>query len=328
MISERESILSLVNELRSKLDQDEFGEEKLDRDPAQIFTVTSGKGGVGKSHLVANLAIKLAQLGQKVLVIDADLGMANLDVILGLNPSFTLNDVVEGTRSFDEVVIPGPGGIDVIAGGAGIQELADLDGEMREQILFDLESLEYRYDIIIVDTGAGLSRNVLEFAILADKVLLVTNPEPTALLDAYGVIKALSEEVEEPDIHVVINRVKSTIEAGETTDRLREVARHFLNVYVKSGGFVYEDSVVAEAVRHRTPFVLSYPAAKASKCIEALAMKLLKVQVQRESSGGMKTFLGRIAGIFGCRIPSLSRDREDAPGLTGKGQNMELTGIS
>ncbi len=328
MVSDKDSILALVNEVQAKLKARENPMDRLNAEPAQIYTVTSGKGGVGKSHLVANLAIKFSRLGKKVLVIDADLGMANLDVILGIDPGYTLNDVVEGGRSIDEVIVPGPGGIDIIAGGSGIQELADLAAEMRDQFLSDLESLEYRYDIIMIDTGAGLSRNVLEFAVMADRVLVVTNPEPTALLDAYGVIKALADEVEEPDVHLVVNRVTSTIEAGETIDRLRSVSRHFLNIFVKSGGFIYEDRVVPDAVRARLPFVLVEPTSRASKCVEAIAMKLLKIQVQRDPSPVFSGFLGRIAGFFGGRISSAKRDEQELPTMAEERRDMKLERIT
>lgn len=262
----------------------------------RTIAVTSGKGGVGKTHFAANLGVKLAQGGKKVMVMDADLGLANLDIVMGVRPKFSLAHLVRREKTLREIVFPGPCGVRLIAGGSGLEELADLDDEARAELLSSLEQIEDDVDILIIDTGAGLSRNVLGFLRAVEEVMVLSTPEPSSLADAYGIIKALSRERADVSISVVANRVASPEEAAEVYRRLSLVARQFLGISVADGGYIFEDPVVSEAVRQRKPFVLVNPASQAACCIDEIAGRLLEVGIHTD---GRPSFFSRVASIFG-----------------------------
>lgn len=263
----------------------------------RILAVASGKGGVGKSNLVVNLAIALAQQGKKVIVFDADLGMANVDILMGLVPRYNLYDVLYGRRALAEVVIKGPAGIEVIPGGSGIQELANLPPQQQEKLLHSMKQIAGKADFLLVDTGAGISRVVVGFLRAAREVIIVTTPEPTSLTDAYGLIKILAKYGDQPQIKTVINRVTNLRDGKNTGEKLRMTALRFLNLELETLGYIREDKYLVKAVREQEPLLVKYPYADASEDIKLLAGKLLKMNIDRPM--GVQKFFHRLQRLFG-----------------------------
>ena len=259
----------------------------------RVIAVTSGKGGVGKTNITVNLAIALRQAGQRVLVIDADLGMANVDVVLGSMSKKHLLNLLETDTKLQDVMIDGPYGVRYISGGSGIEKAADFTYEERQRLMQKLTACGQMADIILIDTGAGLGRNVMDFILAADEVLLVTTPEPTALTDAYAVLKAYSMYAASKNIKLLVNRVYDEAESREVVAKLQQTSTRFLNMPIDCLGYVFEDSAVMKSVRQQQPFLAAQPGAVASRCIQGLANSLLfgsKMKVKR----GWKGFLRQI----------------------------------
>lgn len=261
----------------------------------RTIAVTSGKGGVGKSHFTANLAIKMVENGKNVMVLDADLGMANLDILFGISPKYSLLNVIRKEKNIRDIVTLGPGGVKIIPGGSGLEELADLDEDSRKDFLSSLEQIEDDLDILIIDTGAGLSKNVLAFLNASEEIIVLSTPEPSSLADAYGVIKSVVKNNSDADIRVVVNRVTSEEEAKEVFRRLSMVSRQFINHNLKWGGYIYEDKIVSNAVRQREPFVLLNGESKASVCMEKICTDLLDIEIHQAQKTG---FFNKVASIF------------------------------
>ncbi|MBI4867492.1 MAG: MinD/ParA family protein [Candidatus Wallbacteria bacterium] len=265
---------------------------------ARVITVTSGKGGVGKSSMVANLAVAMTRLGKSVLAFDADLGMANLDVLFGVRPQYTLYHVLKGKRDLPGILVSGPPGVKFIAGGSGMAELADLDDRAMGELLQNLRRLESYSDVLLIDTGAGLSRNVLSFVRAADEVLLVTTPEPTAMADAYGVLKTLAMEGSSvPRTSIVVNKVKDPEEGLLVARRFSKVAREHLQLRVDYAGFVLEDENVSLSVRRQKPVVMLYPNSYASVCITNIVAGLFDSPAP-PAPANQPGFFERLAGLF------------------------------
>ena len=246
-----------------------------ERRRASVIAITSGKGGVGKSNLAVNLAIQLASAGKNVVLLDADLGLANADVLCGIDLSCNLSHVIARRKELHEVLISAPGGFKLIGGVSGLARMADLSDFDRQRLVNALGELEEQVDVILIDTGAGISPNVLSFTRAADHVLVVTTPEPTAITDAYAVVKVLSRDgTEERRISLLVNQVRSANEAKVVHGRIAQVAKQFLGVSVLDAGHVVSDEAVPQAVRRRTPFVIGSPRSAASQCVAQLAMRL------------------------------------------------------
>lgn len=267
--------------------------------PTRALAVTSGKGGVGKTNVTINLALALAQRKQRVMVLDADLGLANVDIAMGLLPRYNLMHVIQGEKTLEEIIVAGPLNISVIASGSGIRELANLSDEGRERLLRALVNLKADYDFLIIDTSAGLGRNVLGFALAADDIVVVTTPEPTALLDAYSMIKVVLQENPEAKINLVVNMVKDESEAREVADKLTVLVHRFLSGTISPLGYVMWDAHVGDAVREQTPLLMLYPSSVASKCIQTIALKL---------TNGRPSATSDIKGFF-TRVVDLLRKR-------------------
>lgn len=271
---------------------------------ARVIAITSGKGGVGKSNVAVNLAIATAALGKRVILMDMDLGLANADVILNVTSRYNLSHVVGGKRTLEETLVRAPGNIVLVPGASGVERLADLSDPERAVLLRGLEQLQRRAEVLFVDTGAGISRNTTAFLACADEVLVVTTPEPTAIVDGYAVIKLLSQREEHGDIKLIVNMAASAREAETVAANLTGVAGRFLNCYIEYGGCVVADPRVSLAVKKRRPFVLEFPATEASRCIRELAQRLVKkTRPAPEPAPERSGFLARLAALFRSDVP-------------------------
>jgi flagellar biosynthesis protein FlhG len=279
-------LIDQATQLRSMVNQ---------RKRANVIAITSGKGGVGKSNISVNLAIKFAQAGKDVVLLDADLGLANADVLCNIDLPCNLSHVIARKKDLREVLVKAPGGFSLIGGASGLARMADLTDIDRQRLVTALGELEEQTDIILIDTGAGISPNVLSFTRAADHVLVVTTPEPTAITDAYAVIKVISRDGTDRRVSLLVNQVRSPAEARVVHERIAKVARQFLNVSVLDAGYVMADEQVSMAVRRRSPFVLGSPKTPASQCIAQLAMRLESGVNANIDSGG---FFNRMSRWF------------------------------
>jgi flagellar biosynthesis protein FlhG len=252
---------------------------------ASVIAITSGKGGVGKSNIAVNLAVRLAGAGKDVVLLDADLGLANADVLCNVNLPYNLSHLISRRRELEDVLVDAPGGFRLLGGASGLAKMADLTEVERQRLIAALAELEEQADIILIDTGAGISANVLAFTRAADTVLVVTTPEPTAITDAYAVIKVISRDDADRRISLLVNQVHSLGEAQAVYERIAKVARQFLRVNVMDAGFVMADEQVPLAVRRRTPFVIGSPRCPASQCVAQLAMRLEQGVVAQSREG-------------------------------------------
>lgn len=242
--------------------------------PARVLAITSGKGGVGKTNVAVNLAIALAQCRKRVVLVDLDLGLANADILLDMTPRYTLAHVISGLRTLDQVTAPAVGGIHVIPGASGVEKLANLGDAERGKLVAEFESLHLRADFILFDTGAGISRNTTAFLAAADDIIVVTVPEPPAIIDAYAMIKMLSREPDHGDLFVLMNQAASREEADRIAGGISTTATRLLGAYVEKLGYVVTDPRVGAAVRQRRPFLLAYPSSPASECLRSIARRI------------------------------------------------------
>ena len=266
------------------------------RPRATTIAITSGKGGVGKSNVAVNLAVRFARSGKDVVLLDADLGLANADVLCNVDLPHNLSHVIARKRELRDVLVHAPGGFRLIGGASGLARMADLTDDDRRRLLDALADLEHQADIILIDTGAGIGANVLSFTRAADHVLVVTTPEPTAITDAYAVIKVVSRDAGTRRISLLVNQARSPGEGRIVHDRIARVAKQFLGATVFDAGHVMADEAVPTAVRARVPFVLSSPHCPAGQCITRLAMRFEQgVAAEREPGG----FFNRMHQLFG-----------------------------
>jgi len=254
---------------------------------ARVITVTSGKGGVGKTSISINLAIWLSRLGKRVVVFDADFGLANIEVMLGVRPQYNLADMMFRGKDLTDIITQGEEGISFISGGSGIQELASMN---REQVMYltnRLITLDKYADVVIVDTGAGISDSVLEFVLASTEVLLVATPEPTSITDAYALLKALNRKAEfvkeDTSIKMISNRVKSAAEGQNLYEKMSVVSDKFLNIPITYLGSVPMDEQISKAVMRQKPVSLLNPEAQSSKAIRQIAETLLELDSDENS---------------------------------------------
>ncbi|HPO02413.1 MAG TPA: MinD/ParA family protein [Treponemataceae bacterium] len=262
----------------------------------RIITVTSGKGGVGKTNVATNMAITYGQMGKKVILIDADLGMANVNVMMNLIPQYNLYHVMRKQKKMSEIILDTEYGIKLVAGASGFSKIANMTEEERNSFIEELYSLSDA-DIIIIDTSAGISKNVLGFVAAADEVVVVTTPEPTAITDAYGMIKIIATEVDNLNINLkmIVNRVQTASEGKRVADRMIQIAAQFLNLKIEYLGFIYDDLLVSQSVLRQKPFIINDPKGKASVCLRHIVSRIEKTDFQETEGFGrfMRKLLGR-----------------------------------
>jgi flagellar biosynthesis protein FlhG len=258
------------------------------RDSApKIVAVTSGKGGVGKTNVVANLSVCLSELGKNIVVLDADFGLANLDVLLGLTPRYHLGHVLFGNKTLTDVMVQGPKGIRIIPASSGLQRMSELTLAQRNHLVESFTNLDSDTDYFIIDTAAGISRNVIHFLLSAQDVIVVSAPEPTAIVDAYAVIKIILAEDPKKHIQVLINSVEHAEEAHEVFCQINSVVKRFLNREIDYLGHVERDSHVAQAVRSQMVVTHRFPNAPASRCFRDLACRIARQDVSTPSTDGL-----------------------------------------
>ena len=262
----------------------------------RVIAITSGKGGVGKTNLAVNLAVALQMAGQRVMLIDADIGMANVNLLMGSVTNRSLIDLLKDGVRLEDVIEDGVAGVKYISGVAGVEAAWNLNRAQQKKLHKKLGLCSELADIIIIDTGAGLSRNVIEFVLAAEEVILITTPEPTALADAYAVIKAYTTYTDRRNIKLVVNRIHEEDECDDVVEKLNQTTQKFLGLPIDCLGYIYEDKAVREAVQRQEPFVIANQNSPAARCIMELANSLLSGDKMNSVSKGWRGFLDRLFG--------------------------------
>lgn len=263
----------------------------------RVIAVTSGKGGVGKTTTSVNLAIALAGKGKRVILLDADLGLANVEVLLGLNSLYNLQHVIDGERTILEILTKGPGGIEVVPGSSGLAKFADLDDAARNRLIDSLEELQQNADFLIVDTMAGIGQNAVAFSVAADEVLLVATPEPSSIVDAYAMIKAITAMRADAVLRLVVNQAGSPEQGRAVADKLAGVTKQYLGRNLSYLGMIPRDPHVSQAVMQTYPVALRYPHAPASRGILDLANRVIHQKVLSDPS--QRGFFKRVVQSLG-----------------------------
>lgn len=264
---------------------------------ARVITVTSGKGGVGKSNTAINLAIQFRKMGQRVIILDADFGLANIEIMFGAVPKHNLCDLIYQGKNIREIITWGPMEVGFISGGSGIAGLSNLSRDYLTYIIRNLAELDSIADIIIVDTGAGISDAVLEFLVASGEILLVTTPEPTSITDSYSLLKALNRHPrfssEESQIKVIANKVESQSEGQTLFNKLNAVVGRYLKLPIRYLGAIPQDNQLSKAVMQQMPVSIQSPSSKSALAYEAIAAKLMNRE-QKIQKRGMAAFFSHI----------------------------------
>ncbi|MFA5384213.1 MAG: MinD/ParA family protein [Eubacteriales bacterium] len=270
-----------------------------------VIAVTSGKGGVGKTSMAVNLGLLLAKQGVRTVILDADLGLANVEVLVGIVPPYSIYDVLYGNKTFQDILINGPFDLKIVSGGSGLQELANIEQSQREKLISSLAFFQDKTEVLLIDTGAGISRNVLGFVAAAGEVIVVVTPEPTSLTDAYSLIKVLAKFKVHEKVFFIVNQASSEQEAILTAERIILVTNKFLNnIKLKYLGFVLSDNVFVEAVKNQTPFVIARPNSQATKSLTQISIKLNNLIGRKDcyadskNPAGMKAFINKLLRLY------------------------------
>jgi len=272
---------------------------------ARTIVITSGKGGVGKTSLAVNLAIALSQRGKQVAILDGDLGLANADLLMGVRAPYNIKHLVDGQKRVSEIIVHCPKGVKLIPGGSGIPEITNMSEIRVKGLIEALGVLDQYVDFLIIDTGAGISKQVLAFALAADEVLVVTTPEPTSLADAYGIIKVVNNGNPQMPINIVVNQADGIEDGKRVFERLDIICQRFINKKIGLAGIVPFDYNVSKAIRSQEPIIIGQPTSKAALAINKIAADYLdtleKVEIktnQSQNSKGFKGLLERMARLL------------------------------
>lgn len=283
--------------LRSMQDRLDNRKTELNMPATRVLSVTSGKGGVGKTAVVSNVAVTLAKLGKKVLIIDADLGLANIDVVLGLAPTYNLNHFFNGERTLEEVMVEGPYGLKILPAGSGVQQYTRLDGQLKMRLIESLDALEEQFDVVLIDTEAGISDNVTYFNVAAQDILVVTTPEPTAITDAYALMKLLSTQYHQKRFLLAVNSVQEPDEGLDVFEKLTMVSGRYLDISLDYLGCIPFDRKMHESVREQTVMVDLMPDNKVAKAFVELAENLVDTPMQNQAQGTLQFFWKQFLGV-------------------------------
>lgn len=260
----------------------------------RVFSITSGKGGVGKTAVVANVAVLLAKMGKRVLILDADLGLANIDVVFGLAPTHNLNHFFAGDCELHAILVEGPMGIKILPAGSGVQRFTRLDSQQKMRLLESLDSMHNDFDFVLIDTEAGISENVTYFTTAAHEILVVTTPEPTAITDAYALMKLLSNQYHEKRFNLIVNFIKNEGEALDVYRKLTMVANRYLDISIDYMGSIPRDKQMIDAIRKQQVMVELFPDSKTSAAFDALARTMLQEPQNIEAKGSIQFFWKRL----------------------------------
>jgi flagellar biosynthesis protein FlhG len=268
---------------------------------ARVLTVTSGKGGVGKTNFTLNLAINLSLLGFRIVIIDADFGLANIEVLFGSIPRYSFADLLDGSKTIEEIVTEGPNGIKFISGGSGLSQLANISERQMLSIFESFSYIDTLADIIIIDTGAGISKSVVNFIKSSKECIVVTTPEPTSITDAYSILKTVKEQSKEvPEFQVVVNRCYEDEDGEEIFERLAKVTDKFLDIKLKFLGSLPYDKLLVKAVKIQEPVSIAYPTSDINRAIKEIANDLVGANKSKDKQqDSMKSFMKRLIGVFG-----------------------------
>ena len=290
------SAMDQAGTLRSMRDQLDTAAE-IHMPATRVLSVTSGKGGVGKTAVVSNIAVALAKQGKKVLIIDADLGLANIDVVLGISPPYNLNHFFNGERSLEEVMIAGPHGLKILPAGSGVQQYTRLDGQLKMRLIESLDALEEQFDVVLIDTEAGISDNVTYFNVAAQDILVVTTPEPTAITDAYALMKLLSTQYHQKRFLLAVNSVRGADEGLDVFEKLTMVSGRYLDIFLDYLGCIPFDKKMHESVRQQQVMVDLYPDHKVAKAFVDLADNLIGAPMNHQAQGTLQFFWKQFLGV-------------------------------
>ncbi len=276
--------------LRNMRKQLDVSATELHMPTTRVLSITSGKGGVGKTAVVSNIAAVLAKQGKKVLIIDADLGLANIDVVFGISPPYNLNHFFNGERTLEEVMIEGPYGLKILPAGSGVQQYTRLDSQLKMCLIDSLDALEEQFDVVLIDTEAGISDNVTYFNVAAQDILVVTTPEPTAITDAYALMKLLSTQYHQKRFLLAVNSVRGADEGLDVFEKLTMVSGRYLDIFLDYLGCIPFDKKMHESVRQQQVMVDLYPDHKVSKSFIELAENLIDAPVNNQAQGTLQFF--------------------------------------
>lgn len=262
--------------------------------PVRVIAITSGKGGVGKTNLSVNIGIALSQMGQRVVLMDADLGLANVDILLGVYPKFNLSHVLSGEKTLDEIMIEGPSGLRVIPGASGIQKMSELTTIEQASVIHAFSEIDQDIDVLIVDTAAGISASVVNFARSCQEIVVVVCDEPTSLTDAYAFIKLLNRDYGLSKFHVITNMVQTVQQGHALFQKLNKVTDRYLDVTLKFAGAVPYDEYLRKSVQKQTPVVIGFPRSKAALALKTIAARIDGWPLKSQAGGYIEFFIERM----------------------------------
>lgn len=261
----------------------------------EIITVTSGKGGVGKTSFAVNFGIALAARGKRVIIMDADFGLANVDLILGISSKYDITDMLSGEKTLDDILVKGFGGVKFISGGSGLTELLNITDDAFGKIMDGVSQLDKEADILIIDTGAGVNDKILQMINASDETLLILTPEPTSIMDAFAMIKSIIAKDSGHSIRIVVNRADNQEEADTICQNFIDVVEKFLGKRIGELGSVVSDKMVVRAVKDQMPFIIASPFCPAAKQINAIADSYLNIPSESKTEkGGMSEFIKKL----------------------------------